>query len=108
MLVAAAAAEVVVVVGRAEAEAEAGECRQQPAVYLPWAEAWEHDPRLVPQAVRLGRLALPQVRAAQCVREPALVAQCVRARGLVARDREPARADPAETLRRVPAPLPAN
>ena len=100
------AAEVEAVAGRVEAVAV--ECRLRPAVRLQWAEAWEHDPRLVPQAVRAGRLALPRARSAQSDREPALVAQCVRARGLAARDREPAQPDQAGTLPGAAAPLPAN
>jgi hypothetical protein len=91
LLVAVGAAEVVVA-GRAEEEEVVVVVAGRPpqAVHLLWAEAWEHDPQAV--------LALARARAAQCVRE----------RALVAHDREPARADQAETLPRAPAPLPAN
>jgi hypothetical protein len=94
-------AEVVVAaVGRAREAAV--ECRPRPAVRRQWAEAWarepQHDPRLAPRAVRVGQFALAQARAAQCVRE----------RALVARDREPARADQAQMSEPAPGPRLAN
>jgi hypothetical protein len=89
---------VVVEVAAGRAVEVAAECRPQQAVRRPWAPEPQHAPRLAPQVVRAVRLVLARERAVQCVRE----------RVLVARSREPARADQAETLPRVAAPLLAN